>query len=171
MLSAINRLRLLKVRDIMSHQVINVSANQTMAEAAQAFADNDVSSAPVTDEQGRCVGVLSAADFIKRDSGQDDEFNGRELTQREQAAHAPDDCLTLKRTSDTVREYMSSAVQTVKAEATLLDAARAMCAEHVHRLPVLQAQRPVGVISTMDIVAALINAVDEEMSQFKPLDF
>jgi predicted transcriptional regulator len=37
-----------------------------------------------------------------------------------------------------------------------------MCAEHIHRLLVLdQQERPVGVVSTMDVVAALLNAVEE----------
>jgi predicted transcriptional regulator len=37
-----------------------------------------------------------------------------------------------------------------------------MCAQHYHRLIVLdRSQRPVGVISTMDIVASLVNLADE----------
>jgi predicted transcriptional regulator len=57
---------------------------------------------------------------------------------------------------------MSPAVQAIDPGASLLKAARVMCAEHIHRLLVLnESNRPVGVISTMDIVAALVNVVDE----------
>ena len=138
MFPGIDRLKRLQVRDVMSRRVIEVSANQTMSEAAQAFAQSAVSSAPVVDDQGRCIGMLSAADFIKRDG----RMNG-----------------------DVVHCYMSAALQSVATDESLLQAARVMSAEHIHHLPVLEDKRPIGVVSTMDIVAALINAVDEVESR------
>jgi CBS domain-containing protein len=134
MFPVIDRLKRLRVRDVMSRRVIEVSANQTMSEAAQAFAQSDVSSAPVVDDQGRCIGMLSAADFIKRDG---------------------------RKNGDMVRGYMSAALHSVAAGESLLQAARVLSANHIHHLPVLEDERPIGVVSTMDIVAALINAVDE----------
>ncbi len=45
---------------------------------------------------------------------------------------------------------------------TLLAAARLMCEKHVHRLPVLDLDNKlVGLITAMDVVAALVNAMDE----------
>jgi CBS domain-containing protein len=155
MFPGIDRLRTLKVRDVMSHKVIEISANQTMSEAAKAFAQGDISSAPVVDDQGRCIGMLSAADFIKRDCLQRGERDRHETTKR------PDDPVTSESTSDIVGRYMSSAPKSVTADSLVLQAARAMSAEHIHHLPVLEEQRPIGLVSTMDIVAALINAVDE----------
>jgi CBS domain-containing protein len=138
-----------------------------MAGAARAFAKSDISSAPVIDEQGRCVGMLSAADFIKRDCPQCSEMERHELTKRGQE----DDCITIEPTSDMVSSYMSTAIQSVAADESLLQAARAMSAEHIHHLPVLEDERPIGVISTMDILAALINAVEEAEAQLTPRDF
>ena len=157
----LERLRMLKVRDLMCRNVIEVSANQTMSEAAKAFALSGVSSAPVIDEQGRCVGMLSAADFIKRDCPQHSEAAGYELT-----THGPDAGFAIESPSDMVSGYMSGAVQSTSADDSLLHIARAMCGEHIHHLPVLEGERPVGVVSTMDIVAALVNAVDEVEAQF-----
>jgi CBS-domain-containing membrane protein len=57
---------------------------------------------------------------------------------------------------------MSHAVQSIAAHRSLLAAARMMCDGHLHRLVVLDAAgRPEGMISTMDVVAALLNTVDE----------
>ena len=57
---------------------------------------------------------------------------------------------------------MSEAVQSIDPGASLLIAARMMCAEHIHRLLVIDdSQQPVGVVSTMDIIAAMVNVVDE----------
>lgn len=134
MFPGIDRLRMLDVRDVMSQRVIGVSADETMSEAAKAFAAGDVSSAPVVDNQGRCIGMLSAADFIKREGPPG---------------------------SDLVIRFMSATPQSVAADESLLHAARVMSDHHIHHLPVLEGERPIGVVSTMDIVAALINAVDE----------
>jgi CBS domain-containing membrane protein len=156
----LERLKQLKVRDLMSRAVIEVSANQTMSAAAKAFARSDVSSAPVIDEHGRCVGMLSAADFIKRDCPQESNMSRHELTRG-----GPDDSFAIESPGDMVSGYMSHAVQSVAASESLLHAARTMCVEHIHHLPVLEGDRPIGVISTMDIVAALVNAVDEADAQ------
>jgi CBS domain-containing protein len=44
----------------------------------------------------------------------------------------------------------------------LSHAAKIMCLQHVHRLPVVDASgKPVGIISSMDLVAALSNAAEE----------
>ena len=58
--------------------------------------------------------------------------------------------------------HMSPAIQTIDAGASLLRTARVMNAEHVHHLFVLdEHQRPIGVVSTMDVTAAVVNAFDE----------
>jgi predicted transcriptional regulator len=46
--------------------------------------------------------------------------------------------------------------------ATLLHAARIMCDQHIHRLiAVDRIGRPEGIVSSLDVVAALVQAVDE----------
>ncbi len=156
MFSPIERMKTLHVSDVMSRQPIEVSANQTMCAAAKAFSENDVSSAPVVNEQGHCVGMLSAADFVKRDRPQSSGLNRHELATRES-----DHCFNIEPISDLVSRYMSLCVQSVSAETSLLQAAREMAGAHIHHLPVLENERPIGVLSTMDIVAAMINIVDE----------
>jgi len=160
--AAIDRLRTLTVADVMAKNVVEVSAHQTMEEVAKQFASNDISSAPVIDEQGHCVGMLSAADYLKRD----DPPHDRRETPAAAAGHSPvqgasRDSMVIVEARETVDRYMANAVQSIAAEASLLQAGRMMCVAHVHRLPVLDGKRVVGIVSTMDIVAAMLNAVDE----------
>ena len=164
---AIDRLESLVVRDLMNPEVVQINASDSIREAAAQMANRKIAAAPVVDEQGRCVGVLSATDFVKRESG----FCGNEgspgaerhgLAQRGrhdswQIEAAPD---------DRVSTFMTTAVQTVSANAPLMSAARMMNAQHLHRLIVLdEHEKPAGIISTMDVVAALVNAVDEVNAQ------
>jgi len=141
--SAVDRLLTLKVKDVMTRQVVCVDKDQTLSDAALLFLAKGISGAPVTDEQGGCVGILSAIDYVRR-----------EQLIREELSQSPADTL--------VADQMSVGVRSVKPEQTLLAAARIMCEKHVHRLPVLGPEgKPVGLITSMDVVAALVNAIDE----------
>ena len=63
---------------------------------------------------------------------------------------------------DRVSEHMSPALQTINQSASLINAARIMCREHIHRLVIVdQEERPLGVVSSLDLVAAMIAAVEE----------
>lgn len=160
--NAIERLKSLSVRNVMTSDVVTVSFSQSMSEAAAELRRRDVAWAPVVDEMGRCVGVLSATDFLKRE-----EASGRRETLdpdsrcEDNAAKGLPLSISVSE-AERVSAYMHDTVQSVQPEVPILMAARIMCTEHIHRLLVLdQHERPVGVISTMDVVAALLNAVEE----------
>src|ERR1700692_3517472 len=128
--SAIERLLSLRVADFMRRDVVTVSVAATMAEAAESFLRYKVSGAPVVDERGHGAGVLSAADFVRRE------------------VQSPPRRMGNGDLVEDVRTDMSPSVRSIDADATLIDAARAMCGKHVHRLPVLDARgKVVGLIS------------------------
>lgn len=140
---AVTRLMTLRVKDVMTRRVICVGEDQNMSEAAGLFLEKGISGAPVVDAEGCCVGMLSAFDYVRR----------AHFTQT-----APDPSAL----TDTVGAEMSPQVRFVEPERTLLAAARLMCEKHVHRLPVLDLDNKlVGLITAMDVVAALVNAMDE----------
>jgi len=162
--SAIERLLGLKVKDVMSKQVTTVSAHQTMGEAAGILYKNEITGAPVVDEVRHCVGVGSAADYVRyqaRNAQQSDEsfaYCGHLLEpgSEQTPLHIDPPC------SDLVEHYMSSGVQTISAEASLLGAGREMCAAHIHRLPVVDAHdQIIGLVSSLDLTAALIKVFEE----------
>jgi CBS-domain-containing membrane protein len=142
--SAIERLLSLRVADVMHRNVMTVSADTTMTEAAQSFLRREVSGAPVVDQREQCVGILSAVDFVRR------------------AVQGCPSRAANRSGEDHVRTYMSPSVRSIGADATLIDAARSMCGKHIHRLPVLDREGTVvGVISSLDLVAAVVHAIEE----------
>jgi CBS-domain-containing membrane protein len=56
----------LTAEDLMSRDVVTIPVQMSLRAAAQLLRDAQVTGAPVVDDQGRCVGVLSAADFLRR---------------------------------------------------------------------------------------------------------
>lgn len=162
--SATNRLQTLSVTDVMSKAVVHVSSYQTMPKAAEVLVKHELSAAPVVDEQGRCVGIISASDFLRRVSSESSAGDSLlAMESHDLIQEAEERPLQIVSTAENlVCGNMSTAVQSVQAGAPLLTAARIMSAQHIHRLLVIDSQeRPVGVISTMDIVAALVNAMEE----------
>ena len=159
MAHAIDRLASLRVADVMAKDVHSVGKNQTMGEVAAHWVKSGLSSAPVVDELGHCVGVLTATDFVKRENLLKQSPDVAALQAGENHT-SPYRCVPVG--EDYVSRHMTDAVQTIHPGESLLHAARVMCAEHIHRLLVVDPEgHPVGVISTMDVVAATVNAVDE----------
>ena len=66
MLDPIDRLLSLHVADVMNREVVTLKATQTMSQAAAVFVEQAISGAPVVDDKGRCVGVLTSRDFVRR---------------------------------------------------------------------------------------------------------
>ena len=141
------------VSNVMSRRVATIPWCSSMDLAAATLAQAAVSGAPVIDSDGRCIGVLTAADFLRFGASCDDQSNrDREWDDADGDAVAE---------GDSVTKYMST-VQSVTPETPLVKAAEIMCAQHIHRLIVLNNRAvPVGIVSTLDIVAALIGAAHE----------
>ncbi len=55
----------LTASDVMKGPVTAVRQDMTLREAARRLRHDQISGAPVVDEEGRCVGVLSASDFLR----------------------------------------------------------------------------------------------------------
>ena len=147
MADAVKRLMTLQVNDVMNRSVVHVSTSETMSDVADKLIANDVSGVPVVDDDGQCIGMLSAASFVRRD----------------QHAVAT---LSSAPAVDLAWNHMSESVQSIDESATLLAAARIMSAQHVHRLPVLDSEgRPIGMLTSTDIIAVIINVVDEMEAQ------
>jgi len=144
--SAIERLLTLKVADVMTRMVAQLSPQQAMADAADLLVQREATGAPVVDDDGRCVGVLSATDFMRMNC----QSNCREARGG------------LAIETERVTDHMTETVHSTHEDSSLLDAARMMCDLHVHRLLVLdETGRLLGVVSSLDIAAAVINAIEE----------
>ena len=55
----------LTAADLMSRDVVAIPQEMSLRAAAHVLAQSAISGAPVVDARGRCVGVLSATDFVR----------------------------------------------------------------------------------------------------------
>jgi CBS domain-containing protein len=118
-----------------------IGAEATVADAVAALADAQVSALPVLDRYGCPVGVLSARDILKAESGRPGPRERDRLF---------DETMVL--------EIMAPWPVTIPPDSDVRDAAREMLYLEVQRLFVEDKGTLIGVISQTDIVGAVATA-------------
>jgi CBS-domain-containing membrane protein len=162
------RLGTLTARDVMTGDIITVSESDTIESAVAQLKEQHISGAPVIDDRGRFVGILSLADLVvgiggeQRSSGTQPTAlaHGHDVTTWDlfDRANPLDRDIHIERVS----QRMSRQTVSVAEYTPLVEVARVMCDGHWHRVPVVSdAGQLCGIISSMDILAALVNAADE----------
>ncbi|QDT64963.1 CBS domain-containing protein [Calycomorphotria hydatis] len=153
------RLGDLAARDVMTPEVVALNERMTLAEAADVLRQHHISGAPVVTTEGKLVGMLSLTDIVEKETEGLAPVHSGKL-----AWHMLDHAggLEFDNHQLLVKDRMSRTVASIGERAPLVDAARIMCDGHWHRLPVLDHDGKLsGIISTMDILAALVNVADE----------
>jgi len=115
------------VGDVMIADPLVVAPEDTLGEVAEQMRDRDVGSALVA-EYGRLVGVLTSRDMLRALAGRVHSSEAR------------------------VRQWMTAEPIVVSAKTTLEVAAILMTEHHIHHLPVVEGERPVGMIGMRDAV-------------------
>jgi CBS domain-containing protein len=126
----------LVVADVMTLDPVIVSVDAPLEEAERLMRDRKVSGLPVVDEDGGLVGVISRTDVVE---------DGTVPV-----------AILLRRSPSGLRvgELMTSPAITVTSTDPLVEAARRMRDERIHRVVAIDDDgRPVGVLSASDFVA------------------
>lgn len=153
----------MKVRDLMTTQVVTLKADETVKKAVLKFALDNISGAPVVDGRNHLLGILSENDILNMIMNYqiklDDEKSDAEmLTYSMDSSNEPDE--KLRRISEEisnkpVSELMTRTVLTTSPDATVMEVLRLMIEMKINRLPVLEQGVVVGIISRGDIIFAL----------------
>lgn len=147
------------LKDVISRDVVYVNPQDNLREALALMVENRVSALPVVDARRRCVGVISVTDLLGVTKDLSDELNALSETGGldhealvEKLEHA--DLLT-----EQVQGWMSPDVVSISIDTTLESAASEMLRNRIHRLVILDnSEKLVGVVSTMDLLAAFVDA-------------
>ena len=133
----------MRARELMSWPVVTVATDATTRQVATMLVDNDITAAPVVDENGRLVGIVSEADLIR---GQIQPDARAHLT------HLTDPAVPPVRS---VADVMTRAVIWVPPFADAADIAALLLKDRIKSVPVVQDHVPVGMISRRDLLATL----------------
>ncbi len=139
-------------QDVMTTDVITVTRDQSLAQVRDLFIHKKISGAPVVDEAGELVGVISLYDLLRSESDpapyHRDGF-WLDLSVLEEPLHTVAENLT-------VADSMSSTSFHVGEMTPLHNVTGLMTLHKLHRIIVTRGRRQVaGVISSLDLVAHL----------------
>jgi CBS-domain-containing membrane protein len=143
--------------DVMTRAVITVGPGATVREAAQLFADNHISGAPVVDDEGRLLGMLTEGDLLRRtEIGTQTRRRSwwLELLSSTQNLAAT----YIKENARLVRDVMTAKVITVKETTPLSEVAELLERHRIKRVPVLYDGELLGIVSRANLIKALASA-------------
>jgi CBS domain-containing membrane protein len=153
----------LTAEDLMTRDVVTIPQEMSLSAAARVLSRARISGAPVVDADGVCTGVVSATDFLRLAA------TDRRATPVPCAAPlcvcADWQVLEIEDLpAEEVRHHMTPNPVTVRAGTPVRDLARLMLDAHIHRIIVVDAKRrPVGVVSSTDLIAAIAHAEPAEV--------
>ena len=144
------------VAQLMTPNVLTVQPDTPLRDVAQLLSDRGISGVPVL-ERNRVVGVVSQTDIVAKERGPAPR-RGRFATWFARPSKAAERDRLEARTAG---EVMTSPAITVESWRTVADAAAVMLNRDIDRLPVLENDELVGIITRADLVGAFSRSDDE----------
>jgi len=144
----------MKAIDVMTWDVITVSPETSVYEAAQLLLGRRISALPVLNTDGRLVGIISESDLMRRGEIHSEKRHSwwRDLITSDlrQASEF------LRSHGRRVADVMSRDVICATGRVTLREVAELMERHAIKRLPVMDGHRLVGIVSRSDLLRALL---------------
>jgi len=150
------------VKEVMNIHPITVQADETVGEAARRLRENKISGMPVLEGE-RIVGIISESDLLKLLAVEEVEGSlwlpspfeifevpFRDLVKWERMSSRMEDI-----SKKEVREVMSKSLHEVNSDETVEEAAAIMTRHRINRLPVVDGDRLVGIVTRGDIISGL----------------
>ena len=126
------------------HDVVSVAPHQTIASVVKVLTQNRIGAAPVINEAGQLIGIISERDIIRGMS----EYAGTVLT-------LP------------AEQLMTREVKTCTSEDQLVDIMEVMTLQRIRHLPVVENGELRGIVSIGDVVKQRLEEVQSEAEELR----
>jgi CBS domain-containing protein len=157
------RLHAVLAEDVMTPNPVSIREELTVHEAVVFLTERRISAAPVINQAGRPVGVVSEADILRHDREHADHLywlpqkevdreltlaSGEHLSGRSFEVEVPD--------VTRVKDIMNPVIYAVRRSSPIQEVVRQLVNRRIHRLFVVDEDNSlVGVITTLDIMSRL----------------
>ncbi|MDI6729068.1 MAG: CBS domain-containing protein [Thermodesulfovibrionales bacterium] len=148
---------MLKAKDIMTKDVITVKPTTTIEDLARIFIEKNISGAPVVDNNGDLIGIVTENDLISQNKRLHiptvvrlfDAFIMLESPSRIEKE-------IKKMAAVTVADICVRDVITVAEDTPVEDIATIMSEKKVHLIPVVEGRNVRGIIGKMDLIKGMV---------------
>ena len=143
---------MLTAREIMTEEVVTVTPDTSVEDAAKLMSENNVSGLPVA-EEGKLLGVVSEKDLIMKNKrlnspGYINILDGIIFLESPRKFEEQ----LRKFVASKVGDLMTEEVITISPETSLEEIATLMVEEDVNRLPVIEDDEMIGIVTRGDVV-------------------
>lgn len=120
----------MKAKDIMTKNIVTMTPSTSALEAIGLLVDNKISGAPVLDENGKIVGVVTEKDLL-----------------------VSLDFIGVKNAKDfRVEEFMTKEVITFDEDASVKEISQELVRKNIKRVPIVKDGKVLGIVSRHDIL-------------------
>lgn len=155
----------MQAKDIMTRRVITVTRDTQVGEIATLLLERHISAVPVVDSDDKLVGIVSEGDLIiRQDIGTDEHKHSWWLRLINDNATLAGDYL--KTHGKTAGDVMTANVMTVTEDTQVGEIARLMEENNIKRVPVVDGDKIVGLISRANIIRQIAAATEVRVQSY-----
>jgi CBS domain-containing protein len=145
----------MRAHQIMTREVITVTVDTSIADAARKMLEHHISGLPVLDAKGKLVGVVSQGDFVRRAEIGTQRRRSRWL--RFFVGPGNEAADFVRERGRKVGDVMNPSPITVAEDAALEDVAATMEKNDIKRIPVMRGDKLVGIVTRTNLVQAVLD--------------
>jgi CBS domain-containing protein len=145
----------MQAKDVMSRNVVTVSPDATILQAARLMLQHHISGLPVADASGRLVGILSEGDFLRRRETGTQRRRSRWI----EFLMGPGKIASEYTHSHGMRvsEVMTDTVRTISEDTELEEIVEMMERYCIKRVPVVREGKLVGIVTRSNLMHAMVS--------------
>jgi CBS domain-containing protein len=147
----------MKIKDIMTREVVTVSPHSNVRLVASLLGEKSIGAVPVLDETGVLVGIITESDLFIKEKGI--PFSVVKIPHIFNQWVEPRKLAAIYKEIDAHKasDVMSSPVITISPDMEVGEAASLMFNNQISRLPVVENNELVGIVSRSDIIKLMAN--------------
>lgn len=144
--------------DIMTSPTITIGKDKNVKEALNLLADNNISGVPVTDEDGKLIGIISGADIMRYSQQKKMiPFSNTSLWVT-QFGNSDEDLQVIRSSYENlyrtmVEQIMTKKVYSASKDTPISELAKLMNKNYINRIPIVDSDKKViGIVTRNDLV-------------------
>ena len=134
----------MRVEELMTSPVHTAAPDSSLKELARTLVERGMGCVPIVDAAGALIGIVTEADLMRLELHRDPRRHLR--PDRDERSSPP---------PATAAEIMTTPVVAVPVDFDVADAARIMIEQHITRIPVVDGEEVVGIVSRTDLLRLL----------------
>ena len=156
----------MQIKDVMTRELLTVGADWTLDELKGFLLEHGISGAPVVDNGGKLIGVVSSTDLLRSNNTKTNNTRTNNFfvstLDRPLAADELASMHLQAQSSRSVRDVMTPVMFQIAEDSSLDEVADMMARGRIHRVLVTNGTKVTGIVSALDLVRVLRDMVREQ---------